>query len=140
MNTENIQTVVDWLEAGAPHSVFSMHHGLLATSIVWDLDFDGIPPDQLDKVDDCGTVCCMAGAAAQFGGLKPADDRSWSVLQNAALSYFGLPPTSCHMLPVFNPHGAPPFCSPQRAAVALKLWAEQAETNPNFNPWMECAQ
>ena len=50
-----LKPVLDWLEAGAPHTkhklTFDMEHFAHLQG-------------------DCGTACCIAGATAQFNGLK----------------------------------------------------------------------
>jgi hypothetical protein len=44
MHTQNLEQLATWLEAGAPHVTFDMLYGA------------AVEPD-------CGTTCCMAGAA-----------------------------------------------------------------------------
>ncbi len=140
MNYENLNKLIDWLEAGAPHRVFSMtisnlpidqvHYGDISLSASERRKF-GNP--------DCGSVCCIAGAAAEFGGMKPGAYEDWCDVQNAALEYLGIDPSSTDMwmLPVFDPEFAPSSCSPQQAAAALKRWAENQPFHPEFNPWSE---
>lgn len=64
MNIDRLTKLAEWLESGAPH---------VADTIT------GIPVTGFDyrvglaSAGDCGTVCCIAGAAAQFWG-EPAED------------------------------------------------------------------
>jgi hypothetical protein len=54
-----LNRIIRWLAAGAPHKKvgfeFNMHNGI----VVYD-ESDDMP-------DDCGTSCCIAGAAIAFG-------------------------------------------------------------------------
>lgn len=54
MNIELIDRLIDWLEGGAPHT---------------DLDGNLLEFDMSawQVKTDCGTSCCLAGAAVQFG-------------------------------------------------------------------------
>lgn len=54
-NTENLNVLLHWLKNGGQHMQFD-----LGTLISID-----------DNGPDCGTVCCIAGAAAQFAGHTP---------------------------------------------------------------------
>lgn len=143
MNRENIQTLINWLEAGAPEVVFSMYEGLTSVEA---LNFtEGsvhqivLSDSEKQKINSghCGSVCCIAGAAALLTGVSiPAyEDYYWSDIQSKALEYFGLPPTNIPMLPVFDPVEAPENCSPQTAAKALQIWADQPDFKIDFNPW-----
>lgn len=140
MNHKNLNSLIDWLERGAPEVVFSMNYGLRTLDEA--TDYDGgfefeLPQSELNKFESrsCGSVCCIAGAAAQFDGVPVENDYDWNQIQSRALKYLGLPPTSVWMLPVFDPDYAPEACTPKQAAQALKLWAEHAETDIEFNPW-----
>ena len=141
MNRENIDKVIDWLNRGAPEVVFSMHYDL-----VWldDLHFDDedhrrLAPSEQVKVNTCGSVCCIAGAAAQFNGLTPGNYSSWFKVQEQALQFFGVRPTGIipRILPVFDPHRAPPNCDPITAAAALQRWADNTPFDIAFNPWSQ---
>ena len=50
MNVERLNIIAEWLEAGAPHK-----DGI-----------DGFNMEDWHKEDECGTTCCIAGAAIQF--------------------------------------------------------------------------
>ena len=153
MNHENINKVIDWLNRGAPEVVFSMVYSLrlIDDTGVEDREDDrngyyGLAPSEQAKVDEgsCGSVCCIAGAAVQFAGVKPDDPdyNCWSPIQNRALKFFGITPTGTipWMLPVFDPEEAPDNCPPQLAAKALKLWAKHAQQDITFNPWPEITE
>lgn len=141
MNHKNLNQLIDWLDRGAPEALFSMNIGLRAPDEVVDSfgDFEfELPQSELDKLHakSCGSVCCIAGAAAQFGGAPIVNDFGWADIQERALAFLGLPNAhGHHMLPVFDPDLAPEACTPKQAAQALKLWATHADTNPAFNPW-----
>lgn len=53
MNTERLNILADWLEAGAPHERAGMR---------FDMEI-GI---EVDHDNGCATACCIAGAAVQF--------------------------------------------------------------------------
>lgn len=151
-NFENINKVIDWLNRGAPEVIFSMRYSLHPIEDT-DVENKDYPDDnegyyalaysQRQKVDagGCGSVCCIAGAAAQFDGAKPDDHgyTLWSSIQDRALQYFGINPKDYDdlpwMLPVFDPHLAPPNCDPITAAAALKRWADNTPFDIAFNPW-----
>lgn len=150
MNHDNINKVIGWLHRGAPEVIFSMKYALrtIDDTDVEDKDYPddnegyyALAYSQRQKVDagGCGSVCCIAGAAAQFDGAKPDDYDEWSHVQKRALEYFGINPEDYDripwMLPVFDPDNAPDNCDPSTAAKALKLWAENTPFNITFNPW-----
>lgn len=143
MNRENIDKVIDWLNRGAPEVIFSMHYDL-----VWlnDLNFDAedhphlAPSEQVKfRNNTCGSVCCIAGAAAQFNGLTPGNYSSWFKVQEQALQFFGVRPVGIipRILPVFDPRLAPPNCDPITAAAALQRWADNTPFDIAFNPWSQ---
>lgn len=148
MNYENLNKVIDWLERGAPEVVFSMHYALTAIDDT-DLKNEDDPLDegfhtlalteQAKVRGGCGSVCCIAGAAAQFAGMKPDEYDAWTDVQTRALNYFGIGvnESTPWMLPVFDPEWAPDNCTPRQAAEALKRWAEHADKDITFNPWTE---
>ncbi len=155
LNIDNLNKVYAWLHKGAPEVIFSMKYALrpIEETDVTDRDyFDedegyyALARSQQEKVDagGCGSVCCIAGAAAQFDGVKVNDPdyEDWTPIQNRALTYFGIDPNAYDnipwMLPVFDPDLAPPNCGPRTAAKALKLWADHVAAHPKdieFNPW-----
>lgn len=118
MNLEHMTKLRDWLLAGAPHVYFSISYGL--GSFV-EGEYSDIPADQFEK-GHCGTVCCIAGAAAQFSGLKPEHrETDWSLVRALALDYLGLPSNGKHMgHDLFCHELAPTSCTPQRAAQAVQ--------------------
>ena len=150
MNRENIDKVIDWLNRGAPEVVFSMRYSLspIEDTDVEDMEDDGdgdgyygLAPSEQAKVDNqsCGSVCCIAGAAAQFNGLTPGNYSSWFKVQEQALQFFGVRPVGIipRILPVFDPRLAPPNCDPITAAAALQRWADNTPFDIAFNPWSQ---
>ena len=153
MNHENINKVIDWLHRGAPEVIFSMKYALrtIGDTDVEDKDYPednegyyALAYSQRQKVDagGCGSVCCIAGAAAQFDGAKPDEYDDWTPVQKRALQYFGINPDDYDrlpwMLPVFDPDETPQNCGPLTAAKALKRWADHIAKHPDhitFNPW-----
>ena len=140
MNRENINKVIDWLKAGAPHAVFCMDYALVSINHLDEDDEYILANSEYQKLmaEDCGSVCCIAGAAAQFGGASPTEDRTWFEIQALALKFFGIDPSEAEgmpMLRVFDPECAHSNCTPQQAAEALELWANQQDFDINFNPW-----
>lgn len=146
LNYDNLNKVYAWLHKGAPEFVFSMNYALrrIEDTGVEDDDYERLAPSQQAKVDEgsCGSVCCIAGAAAQFDGAKPDQYDEWGPIQKRALQYFGINPYAYSdlpwMLPVFDPDLAPNNCGPRTAAKALKRWADHVAANPTeitFNPW-----
>lgn len=145
MNHDNINKVIDWLNRGAPEMVFSMRYSLMDIENTCldddsDEDYEELPYSEQEKISNgCGSVCCIAGAAAQYAGMKTTDAclDGWSGIQDKALEFFGVTkPEKCRwMLPVFDPDEAPHGCTPQQAAKALKLWADQVYFDIHYNPW-----
>lgn len=139
MNRENVQRVIDWLRAGAPEAIFTMHYSLHEVSVLDEWDHGRLAPSEQAKTPHCGSVCCIGGYAAQLGGMTARNNSgSWSPIQDKALEFFGVdtdtdPYQIPWMLPVFNPGFAPLRCTPQEAADALERWANQ--DNIAFNPW-----
>jgi hypothetical protein len=58
MNIERLTTIVEWLEAGAPG-----RDGVA-----------GFDMSEVSKETDCGTVCCICGAAVHWWGSTPAPE------------------------------------------------------------------
>lgn len=56
-----LKPVLDWLEAGAPHTKHKL---------TFNMETFASPQA------DCGTACCIAGATAQFNGLKTEGDNA----------------------------------------------------------------
>lgn len=60
MNIDRLTTIAEWLEAGAP-----FRDGV-----------DGFDMDYwCDPIAECGTACCIGGAAQQFFAPETYDDR-----------------------------------------------------------------
>ena len=138
MNRENVQRVIDWLRAGAPEAIFTMHYSLHEVSILDEYDQERLAPSEQAKTTNCGSVCCIGGYAAQLAGVTPHNnDGNWTNIQDKALEFFGIDTESIFhiqwMMPVFSPDLAPLRCTPQEAADALERWADQDDVN--FNPW-----
>lgn len=70
MNKERLDILATWLEKGAPHNhvKFDMRWFLLLKD-----EFDCIT---LEPENACGSVCCIAGCAAQFFAPEAFRDRS----------------------------------------------------------------
>lgn len=71
MNTEILERVAIWLEAGAPHAeaegtAFNMQYDFIETDNLRsrNVEFDGRLAEQLNT--DCGSIACIAGAIVQF--------------------------------------------------------------------------
>ncbi len=129
-NIENLKRLKGWLEAGAPHASFNMHEGLIVTT------------DDADP--ECGTVCCIAGAAklmahAKEGEVFPPLKKQveltmsggawWDEVRDEALRFLGLehqatphpnggPKWYGH--PLFSTDLAPAKCTPKQAAQAVQ--------------------
>lgn len=115
LNIPALTRLKEWLEAGAPHASFNMHHGLMGT----------------DEFDGCGTVCCIAGAAVylemdpvtRVAATSAAGCLSWDSVAQRALNILGLPvkPNTRGMYhPLFDPGNAPEDCTPEQAAEAVQ--------------------
>lgn len=137
MNLKNLETLAQWLEAGAPHQNFTMEYALNLTE-----DIEDEPEFFLDQrgqtLDtDCGTVCCIAGAAflmskAPEGQMLPDPETQvtlvrryphWNTLEKEALEWLGLEaqyPDASFQHDLFDPNMAPPRCTPRQAAEAVR--------------------
>jgi len=122
MNIENMTKLRDWLAAGAPHVRFDMD--------------TGVTIEEGSGVGDCGTVCCIAGAAALMsvnGGVivKDYDDvanelhveggeADWFKVEYAARHWLELPDNNGRYgHDLFDPELAPDGCTPAQAAEAV---------------------
>jgi len=122
MNLENMTKLRDWLAAGAPHVRFDMDIGVII--------------EEPKGLGDCGTVCCIAGAAALMsvnGGVivKDYDDvadelhveggeAEWVKVEHVARHWLQLLENNWafgHDL--FDPQLAPDDCTPAQAADAV---------------------
>ena len=145
LNIPNLTKLAEWLEAGAPHAYFSMKIGVCPPTdkdVAWSsgrrYTFEKLFKDspELNK-PDCGTVCCIAGAAhlmseAEEGQLFPSLEEqltfrpSWDNTAEAALDYLGLTRRPLSEIDYHRAHDlfdmdlAPANCTPAQAAVAVR--------------------
>ena len=131
-NIPNLTRLRDWLLAGAPHHLFSMQYGLITTSAALNStedgelhELEGLSQIELNKpgVGDCGTVCCIAGAAAMLDGMEPSTNGdSWPFVRARALRALDLPddPNNWMGHDLFDPDCAPDNCTPTQAAEAVQ--------------------
>lgn len=143
MNVANLEKLRDWLLAGAPEVYFSMSCGFGTVKgmsgfekLQASKDLAATEVKNKSGLGECGTICCIGGAAYQFSfeeqyGKKPdaEDDLSWDDIQNRALNWLGLDWTYNEdedeseigdMHPLFEPTFAPVGCTPQEAAAAVQ--------------------
>lgn len=133
LNIENCNKLLEWLDAGAPHAVFDISVGNMRVFERKD-DAGEIRnswvAEQVEAkgVGDCGTVCCIAGAAAALseGDIStPIQSDDFEVIATSALNFLGIEeqedPADRYMLhDLFDPDLAPYNCTPQQAATALR--------------------
>jgi hypothetical protein len=130
MNVKNMNKVIAWLEAGAPHAYFDMDYGVQQPN---DFEFFGnyTAYKNVEEKENCGTVCCIAGAAAlmdyaeeiDYKGVFPkiSPEMRWQEVEKRALKYLGLPKDCADFgNELFSPEYAPENCTPQEAAEAMK--------------------
>lgn len=118
MNRDKLERLAEWLEAGAPHALFDMQYGYVSNTSDPDL-FENLVPD---SEPECGTVCCIAGAAFMLEGrtLTLRED-NWEPVRDEALKILGLPNRGTYMgHELFDPSLAPQECRPQDAAKAVR--------------------
>lgn len=111
MNEERLNILAEWLEGGAQHEriTFDMSTGLAYDEIV-ELD--------PNKIAQCGSSCCIAGAAVQFFNNPPAmietalkkrdineskTEIPWWTVKEEAASLLDLDVKTAHLL--FEPAG-----------------------------------
>jgi hypothetical protein len=141
-NTRRLKALLKWLEAGAPHFVFNMKEDL-TTYYVEYLDHPLVQQVDAKGLGACGTMCCIAGFAAQKAGVKPSEIGQWTTVREAALEYLGLPEVSSpsgfrvdnwYGHPLFSSVLAPKDCTPAQAAQAVRATI----ANPHDpNPWRD---
>lgn len=149
MNIENLKQLKDWLMAGAPHAILSMDIGIsdldhLYIAELGEEENEFIQNQKLQK-PDCGTVCCIAGAAqmmshAEGGEIFPSimkqneileTSDSWLVTRDEALAWLGLEAQlfysdDLHFRQdhfghkLFSNRLAPDNCTPHQAAQAVQ--------------------
>lgn len=71
MNKQLLHQVANWLEAGAPHATFKMELGVyVETPLEYEQTADPYGADRiLDRANECGTTCCIAGAALALANV-----------------------------------------------------------------------
>lgn len=95
MNLSHFNQLLAYFEAGAPHIVFDMNHGVLVKEN-WEEYTDKPVPRS------CGAIACIAGAASLMAtrtlGLKgikkeklPSGEDSWMDTRDTALRWLDLP-------------------------------------------------
>lgn len=135
LNIENLNRLKAWLEDGAPHVTLNMRHGVRVIR-----NMDGEP--------QCGTTCCIAGAAFAmskgqmvekgditawaneltdvYAGSEAEDLESyeidWGDLQDAAADWLGIKDTGLRSghIPLFSMYLCPSNCTPAQAAQAVQ--------------------
>ena len=149
-NIDNLIKLRDWLLDGAPHAVINMHEGMYVTGNIGLLKenySDQFKDDQ--KNQDCGTVCCIAGAAHLMSHAKgdeifPSiprqeeiyeDEGYWDETRDKALMFLGLKREATEVTEdqenrgigpswyghsLFASNYAPDNCTPQQAAQAVQ--------------------
>ena len=115
----NRAQLMSWLKAGAPHMIFDMSYGVI------DLEYAKVDTDAT-----CGTVCCIAGAAALMSkgqiGLPAKetffDEALFFRISRAALEFLGLErePHTGYDHALFDPKGNNGPNGPAEAAIALQ--------------------
>jgi len=140
MNVENMMKLKTWLMAGAPHAILNLHVGVYdATKALeegWGVE------DQIHEKPDCGTVCCIAGAAHMMGHTEDGsfpdaktqskiieDEGIWNITRESALTFLGLEndqkyhkrsTTGHYGHELFVIEYAPDNCTPVQAAQAVQ--------------------
>jgi hypothetical protein len=128
--------LLEWLEAGAPAFVFNMHSSVVSYdkhSLGDSFIFHQVKEKGLGE---CGTMCCIAGWAAQ----KHKNYETgfyWDTVGHLGRKYLGLPlienqstEDGWFFHPLFNPHLAPPNCTADQAAQAVRNTIADAYSNP----------
>lgn len=125
MNLEHLEQVALWLEDGCPHVIFHMKESLSTYRPEVDVLTRAPHESQLEKLNTCGTICCIGGYAAQLAGIKPTtmDAPNWSNIRQTALEYLDLPWSRENFWvghDLFDHNKAPRPCSPAQAARAVR--------------------
>lgn len=140
-NKENAARLWTWLNDGAPHTAFDIEQSIITEP---EECFDDILADAEEIAGhelppECGTVCCIAGAADLmahdlFGKLTSAvsdfsEARSFKNTQKSAISWLGLRLKDeederitlqpHYILPLFDPAKSSLMATGQQAAKAL---------------------
>lgn len=166
-NIENLKRVQRWLEEGAPHATFAMEDGVTTNAEFeneMDLSISTLREERgqaSESKADCGTVCCIAGAAylmskAPDGQVFPSfkeqaklmSDGSyhhWGEVRDAALKFLGLTmsrnlKTGHYGHALFSTAEAPDNCTPAQAAAAVQRVIEGKRPWPKGDRASEEAQ
>lgn len=166
MNIDNANILLSWLRAGAPHAQLDMTHSVIEPQrwLENEKEYNEHSPDMVESVSrpDCGTVCCIAGAADQLrlgGGVFPkiaiydreltyGGSKSWDLVGENALDWLGLERVTeenclktwgveyddSMFHPLFDPILAPEGCTPGQAADALERLMQGEFPWPDFLP------
>lgn len=152
MNIDNLKKLKSWLDSGAPHVAFSMKFSVENVEDMLMDYLEEIGEVEINKpgVGECGTVCCIAGAAILMS--KEAIDKDkvdhdkiketsgrWLDVRESALEWLGM--SYLHAgeegnyfgHPLFNPDCAPENCTPQQAAQAVQNIIDRGD---RMNPWV----
>lgn len=157
-NKANAMELIEWLQQGAPHTVFNIDYASIssendsgtffeALNDLWESDLIDFDPE--DGAGDCGTVCCIAGAASQmklneFGARLPVtNDLEWEVIQQNAFDFLGMDPEDADeggaIWGIFDPDnwdGAPSGPEAARALVEYSItgdWQEAINVAEGMN-------
>ena len=135
LNIENCNQLLNWLDDGAPHAVFNMDFCNMPLSVVTGDDIEADTDDATRRdeiileaktkgIGECGTVCCIAGAAAgmtQGDISKPLEEIQWHVIADTAIKFLGIEKQNTLMShDLFDNCLAPENCTPAQAAAALR--------------------
>lgn len=133
MNVERLSKLASWLENGAPgvaFNIFAFRH-----TISYVLGSEGDPLDAqmikrqvAEKGLSPSDICCgLDGATVQLFSpdYKVYETQDYGQLQELALNLLGLPrmntgPSFDCAHDLFDPTNAPPDCSPEQAAKAVR--------------------
>lgn len=103
MELTPLEQLRDWLYDGAAGIHFDMDHGLMTS-------------------EDCGTVCCIAGAAYILSHTAiPKEHLPWETVRDVAQHWLGLEDNDMFFgHDLFSHHLAPDHCTPEQAAQAVQ--------------------
>lgn len=140
MNIENLNHLRNFMLAGAPEVILDMHLSLVTVEEAdyeseYFVDNQEMQIAELPSKADCGTACCVAGAAhlmsVNSDGTFPSPQEQfeltmraggWETTRDTALNWLGLETDedSFYGHRLFNPQLAPAHCTPSQAAVAIQ--------------------
>lgn len=143
-NIENLTKLRDWLLDGAPHIVLDMNVGVSDWENVVDevaeYQDNGLTVDEYKSVilrdqpgkGDCGTICCIAGAASLMsltpdGSFPPMPVQeenmynNWFMTRNMAMKWLDVHDNDdWYGNELFSSELAPENCTPAQAAQAVQ--------------------